>query len=69
MVACTAPKRIKAPVPVEPHIQNFMDCVKSRKQPNCPVDIAAEAVTGPHLANLALFQGKRAVLAKELAES
>jgi predicted dehydrogenase len=43
----------KAPVPIESHIQNFMDCVKSRKQPNCTVDIAARAVAGPHLANLA----------------
>ncbi|MCC6291864.1 MAG: Gfo/Idh/MocA family oxidoreductase [Bryobacterales bacterium] len=49
----------KAPVPMEAHIQNFLDCLKSRQQPNCTVDIAAAAVAGPHLANLAMFQGKK----------
>lgn len=48
-----------APVPVEAHIQNFMDCIKSRKDPNCTVEIAAAAVTGPHLANLAMLQKKQ----------
>jgi predicted dehydrogenase len=48
----------KAPVPVESHVQNFLDCVRSRKEPNCTVEIAAQAVAGPHLANLALLQKK-----------
>ena len=48
-----------APVPVETHIQNFMDCIKSRKDPNCTVEIAAAAVAGPHLANLAMLQKKQ----------
>jgi len=47
-----------APVPVEAHVQNFMDCVRSRKDPNCTVEIAAQAVAGPHLANLAMTKGK-----------
>ena len=46
----------KAPVPVESHIQNFLDCMKSRNQPNCTVDIAARAVAGPHLANQAMLK-------------
>ena len=49
----------KAPVPIEPHIQNFLDCVKSRHEPNCPVSVAAQAVAGPHLANQAFLQGKK----------
>ncbi|MCS7026645.1 MAG: Gfo/Idh/MocA family oxidoreductase [Bryobacteraceae bacterium] len=52
----------KAPVPVESHIQNFIDCVKSRKEPNCTVEIAAQAVAGPHLANLAMFKGRKVAL-------
>jgi predicted dehydrogenase len=52
----------KAPVPIESHITNFVDCVRSRQQPNCPVDIAANAVAGPHLANLAMFGHKQAKL-------
>jgi predicted dehydrogenase len=49
----------RAPVPVEAHIQNFLDCIKSRQQPTCTVEIAAEAVSGPHLANIALFEGRK----------
>ena len=51
----------KAPVPLESHIQNFLDCVKSRKEPNCPVEIAAQAVTGPHMANIAMIEKRRYV--------
>ena len=36
----------KAPVPIEPHIQNFLDCVKSRMEPNCPVYVAAQDPKG-----------------------
>ena len=39
---------------VETHVQNFFDCIKTRKDPNCTVEIAAAAVSGPHLANLAM---------------
>lgn len=49
----------KAPVPVESHITNFIDCIKSRKEPNCTVEIAARAVAGPHLANLALLSKRQ----------
>ncbi len=46
-------------VPVEPHIQNFLECVRTRQQPNCTVRVAADAVAGPHLANLAMFHHQR----------
>lgn len=48
-----------APVPVESHVQNFLDCIKSRKDPNCTVEIAAAAVAGPHLANQAYLQKRQ----------
>jgi len=54
--------RVEAPVPVESHVQNFFDCMTSRKDPNCPVEIAAAAVAGPHLGNLAMFGHKQAKL-------
>ena len=54
--------RVEAPVPVESHIQNFIDCMRSRQTPNCPVEIAAAAVAGPHLGNLAMFGHKEARL-------
>ena len=47
-------------VPVESHIQNFLDCMRSRKEPNAPVEVGASAVSAPHLANLA-FHSRRQV--------
>jgi predicted dehydrogenase len=52
----------KAPVPLESHIQNFVDCMRSRKEPNCTVEIAAQAVAGPHLANQAFLKGRKVTL-------
>jgi hypothetical protein len=43
----------------EAHQQNFLDCIRSRQEPNCPVEIAAAAVTGPHMANLAYRQDRK----------
>jgi hypothetical protein len=59
----------KAPVPVESHIENFIDCVKSRKDPNCTVEIAAAAVAGPHLGNLAMFSRKQVRLPNNYLQS
>jgi len=54
-----------SPVPVEAHVKNFTDCMRSRQQPNCPVEIAAQAVSGPHLANLAMFRERKLYLAED----
>ena len=43
----------------EAHQQNLLDCIRTRQEPNCPVEIAAAAVTGPHLANLAYRQDRK----------
>ncbi len=47
----------------EAHQQNFLDCVRSRRQPNCTVEIAAAAVAGPHLANLAYRENRKVMAA------
>lgn len=52
-----------APVPVEAHVQNFFDCMRTRQEPNCPVEIAAAAVAGPHMANKAMYDGRKFVRA------
>ena len=41
------------------HIQNFLDCVKSRKKPICDVEIGASSVTICHLGTIALRTGKK----------
>ncbi len=51
-------QKMQAAVPIESHIQNFLDCVKSRKEPNAPVEVGASAVSAPHLANVA-FHNQR----------
>jgi predicted dehydrogenase len=52
-------QQMAAPVPIEPHIQNFLDCVKSRQQPNATVEVGASAVSAPHLANVAFKQARQ----------
>ncbi len=36
------------------HIRNFLDCVKSRKKPNCDLEEGHRSTTFAHLANIAL---------------
>ncbi len=48
-----------------PHLMNFLDCVRSRKQPNAPVEIGHRAVRPLHLANAALKANKRAFLEED----
>jgi predicted dehydrogenase len=48
-----------------PHIQNFLDCVKSRQQPNATVELGHQAVRTLHLANIGGKKEARAVLADD----
>ena len=49
----------------EQHIENFLECIKTRKEPNAPVEIGARAVNAVHLANIAWHQGRRVKLAAD----
>ena len=33
------------------HMQNFIDCIKSRKEPNAPVEAGVAAARAGHIAN------------------
>jgi hypothetical protein len=37
--------------------------MRTRQEPNCPVEIAAAAVAGPHMANKAMYDGRKFVRA------
>ena len=37
-----------------PHMKNFLECVRSRKQPNAPVEVGVSAARAGHVANLAM---------------
>ncbi len=56
---------VKEAVPIEAHAQNFLDCIRSRQEPTCPVEVGAGAVSGPHLANIAFKRGRRARLSRD----
>lgn len=52
-------KQIPETDPPEAHQQNFLDCIRARKEPNCPIEVAAVAVAGPHMANLAFKEERK----------
>src|SRR5271167_1023468 len=39
------------------HMQNFFDCIKTRKEPNAPVEAGVAAARAGHIANLAYHRG------------
>lgn len=41
------------------HMQNFLDCMRSRQQPNSPVELANRVLVGAHLANESYRSGRR----------
>lgn len=49
-------------LPTPPHVRNFLDCMKTRKEPNAPVEVGHSAVCGPHLANIAWHTRRTAYL-------
>jgi predicted dehydrogenase len=54
----------KAALTTEPHVENFLDCMRSRKDPHAPVEVGHNAVIGPHLANYSLRNRCRAKLGR-----
>jgi predicted dehydrogenase len=58
----TAPPKLEAKAEgdvVLLHVRNFLDCVRSRKTPNAPVDAGIACANAGHLGNMALRQGRR----------
>ncbi len=43
----------------EPHAENFIECIKTRKRPICDVEIGHRSTLLPHLGNIALWTGQR----------
>ncbi len=40
------------------HLANWIECIRSRQQPNCPAEAGVAAVTGAHLGNMAFRENK-----------
>jgi hypothetical protein len=45
----------------EPHLKNWIDCIRSRKEPNCPVEKGRLAAAYTHMANIAVRTNSRLV--------
>jgi hypothetical protein len=41
------------------HVLNFLDCVRTRRQPNAPVSVGVSAARAAHLGNEAYRKGMR----------
>jgi hypothetical protein len=41
---------------------NFLDCIRTRKQPNAPVDIGYRSAIAAHMANIAYRHSQRVTL-------
>jgi predicted dehydrogenase len=41
------------------HMKNLLEAIRERKEPNCPIEVAAAAVAGPHMANLAYREDRK----------
>jgi hypothetical protein len=48
-------------------MQNWIDCVRSRKMPNAPVEIGYRSAIAAHMANLAYRKKERVTL--EMAQA
>ena len=42
-----------------PHIENWIECVKARKQPNAPIEVAHRSTTVSHLVQICRELGRR----------
>jgi predicted dehydrogenase len=43
----------------KPHLQNWLDCIKTREEPNAPVEVGHRSITICHLANIARELGRK----------
>jgi predicted dehydrogenase len=41
------------------HVKNWLDCCKSRRDPNSPIELGHKVITAAHLANLSYRTGKK----------
>jgi predicted dehydrogenase len=48
-----------------PHIKNFLECLRTRQQPNATIEVGHQAVRSLHLANIAYHKKTRAVLGED----
>ncbi len=55
--------------PEQDHMANFLDCVRSRRQPNASVELGYRTAVVAHVANLAYRERRRVVVEEALASA
>ncbi|HET9087853.1 MAG TPA: Gfo/Idh/MocA family oxidoreductase [Acidobacteriaceae bacterium] len=58
---------IQGSSPGHDHMANWMDCIRSRKQPNATVEIGYKSAIAAHMSNLAYLHKKRITLDEAMA--
>jgi len=53
--------------PDQNHMVNFFDCVRTRKQPNAPVEVGYKSAIAVHMANMAYREKRRITLEEAMA--
>jgi predicted dehydrogenase len=54
-------------MPTQDHIANWMECVRSRRTPNAPVDLGYRSAVAAHMSNLAYRRKQRITLEEAMA--
>lgn len=53
---------VQGATPDQSHMQNWIDCIRSRKQPNAPVELGYKSAVAVHMANISYRSKKRVTL-------
>lgn len=53
---------VRGATPDQSHMQNWIDCIRSRKQPNAPVELGYRSAVAVHMANISYRSKKRITL-------
>ena len=48
--------------PTQDHMANWIDCIRTRKTPNAPVEIGYRSAVAAHMANISYRQKQRVTL-------
>jgi hypothetical protein len=53
------PERISTGSGLDAHTRNFLECIRSRKDPNCSIEMGRNAAVVAHLGNIAYRTGDK----------
>jgi hypothetical protein len=51
-------RQFKGGYPIDNHVRNFLDCIKTRQQPTSPAEVAHRSISACHVANICKRLGR-----------